>query len=134
MPTPTDLAAAAVESRFRRRQQQIASGDLVPNKVFRDRVEFLQAHDPDFSLVIVCLRLSELGFPNYAKKPSGTTRTRKFTGDTSHLQRQLGMRAPAPTYKNGRRYEPPRWTSHVSYEFAVALCRALGMDPVDAGV
>jgi hypothetical protein len=132
MPRTTAHLAAA---RRAERTRLIEAGELIPNAAFRDRVLFLQAHDPEFSLTLVCLRLADHGYPNFLKAPTGTKRfSRRGMGDTSHLERLLGMRDPAPSRHNGRRYENGRRTEYLSYDFAVALCRALDMDPVDVGV
>lgn len=124
----------AVQARVEKTARLVEAGDLVPNKVFRERVEFLQAHDPHFALTTVCLRLADLGYPKFLKRPSGTSKGRSWMGDTSHLERLLGMRDPAPTFRNGRRYTAPHRTEFIRYEFAAALCRALDMWPTDCGV
>src|SRR4029077_4306847 len=117
-------------------QQRIERGDLVPNAPFRERIEFLAAHDPEFTLSQLALRLADRGYPKFAKSQRATSRhkTARITGDTSHLQRLLGMRDQSPCNKNGKRYEAPRRTTHIEYEMAVALCRALDMYPTDCGV
>lgn len=110
----------------------VADGSMVPNAPFRARVEFLLAHDPEFTLGYVCARLADEGFPKFIK--TANKQARRHSPDTSHLQRLLGMRDMAATNRNGRRYVPPNRTEFISYEFAVALTRALGLDPVDMGV
>lgn len=115
------------------RQRAIETGDLVSNAPLRARCEWLMDHDPEFSLVLVCFRLADLGYPKFLKVPSGSSGGR-MSGDTTHLLRVLGMRDLAPSLKHGRRYVSPNRTQWVPYELAVALTRALHMDPVDAGV
>jgi hypothetical protein len=134
MPRPPIEVAQAGRERWV--QRRIDTGELVPNAPFRERVEFLEAHDPDFTLAQVCLRLADHGYPRFIKeqRPSARHKTTRLTGDTSHLQRLLGMRDQSPCRKNGKRYEAPRRTTHIEYDMAVALCRALDMYPTDCGV
>ena len=117
-------------------QRRIEAGELVSNAPFRERIEFLQAHDPEFSQSHLCLKLADNGYPKFAKPQRPTSRHRKgrITGDTSHLQRLLGMRDQSSCLKNGKRYQPPKRTEWIEYDMAVALCRALEMWPCDCGV
>jgi hypothetical protein len=131
----TKAQQAAHAGRLAKRQQAIERGELVSNAPLRARCEWLMDHDPEFSLVLACFRLADLGYPKFLKKPSGTKSCgTAMSGDTSHLLRVLGMRDLAPTTKGGRRYVAPGRTQWIPYELAVALARALHMDPVDAGV
>lgn len=128
-----DARRKATDTRAQNRLKLIESGDLVSNAPLRERCEWLMQHDPEFSLVQVCLRMADQGYPKFAKQPS-RGRTGKVTGDTTHVLRLLGMRDRAPSFKRGKRYGSPYRSTHVPYDVAVALCRALEMDPVDAGV
>lgn len=70
----------------------------------------------------VCKRMVQLGYVGYMRKGE-----RGDLPDTTHLRRKLGVlgcRSRGKVYFNAT----------VPYEEAVALSRALGMDPVDAGV
>jgi hypothetical protein len=138
MPPSIEVARAGREAWVRRR---IESGELVPNAPFRERIEFLAAYDPEFSLSQLALQLADRGYPKFAKlqRPSHRHRNERITGDTSHLQRLLGMRDQASCTKvtktgETRRYNAPTRTTHIEYEVAVALCRALDMYPTDCGV
>lgn len=55
--------------------------------------------------------------------------TRGGQGDSMRVLRALGIRPETP-----RRGNPPRFRTLTRYENAVLLCRAMGMDPVDANV
>jgi hypothetical protein len=139
MPRPSIEVARAGRERWVKRR--IEAGELVPNAPFRERIEFLLAHDPEFTLNIVCQRLVDHGYPRFVKpqRPTKRHKTLRMTGDTSHLQRLLGMRDQASCTKvtktgETRRYNAPTRTTHIEYEVAVALCRALDMYPTDCGV
>lgn len=64
----------------------------------------------------------ECGYKRKAK--SGDTRQ---IGDESALLRRLGLK---PEIKEGRRW----CKTHVSYDVAVRIARALDVDPVDVGI
>jgi len=122
-------------------QRRIESGELVPNLPFRERIEFLEAHDPEFTLTNVCFRLADHGYPGFVKQQKATPRhkTPRLTGDTSHLQRLLGMRDQSSCTKftkagEARHYDKPRRTTHIERDMAEALCWALDMYPVDCGI
>jgi len=117
--------------RDRSRQRLIETGELVSNAPFRERVEFLMAHDPQFSLNAVCERLCDQGLKFQQYRSSARNR---FCGDTTHLLRLLGMRDQTTSVKKGQRYVMTNRTTHVPYDTAVALCRALDMYPTDCGV
>jgi len=134
MPVPSPEIGQA--GRNASRQRLIDAGELVSNAPFRERVEFLMAHDPEFSLNMVCERLCDQGL-QFEQRRAGRTRN-KFQGDTTHLLRLLGMRdqttSTKKTKKGPRRYTPPARTQFIAYDVAVALCRALEMWPCDCGV
>jgi hypothetical protein len=134
MSRPSIEVAQAGRAAWIRRR--IEAGELVPNAPFRERIEFLEAHDPEFTLAGVCFRLADNGYPRFLKEQRVTRRhkTSRVTGDTSHLQRLLGMRDQSSCTKNGKHYDPPRRTTHIERDMAVALCWALDMYPVDCGV
>lgn len=134
MAEQPQLFEYARAGREKSRARQIACGDLVSNAPFRERVEFLMAHDPDFSLMIVCERMANLGFPSFTKRYPSRTGKRQYKHDTTHLLRLLGMRDQTTKTVKGRRYPTPPRTSYVAYDLAVALCRALELDPVDCDV
>ena len=139
MPRPSiEVARRGREAWIQRR---IDAGDLVPNLPFRERIEFLEAHDPEFTLNQVCFKLADHGYPRFLKdqRPTKRHKTLRRVGDTSHLQRLLGMRDQSSCTKvtkagEARHYNKPRRTTHIEYEMAVALCRALDMYPCDCGV
>jgi len=113
----------------------VAAGELVSNQPFRERVEFLQAHDPDFALNTLCARLADDGFPSFMKRtPGRSPGSVRWCGDTSHLSRLLGMRDQAASSHAGKRYVTPNRTRFLEYELACAICRALDMWPTDCGV
>jgi hypothetical protein len=138
MPRPSIEVARAGRERWVKRR--IEAGELVPNAPFRERIEFLAAHDPEFSLSQLALQLADLGYPKFAKlqRPSHRHKNERITGDTSHLQRLLGMRDQSPCTKptkaGPKRYDNRRRTTHIEYDLAVALCRALDLWPCDCGV
>jgi hypothetical protein len=121
---------AAMEARRRQRLELIEQGELVSNAPLRARFEWLSEHDPEFTCRVVCERLVDLGFPSFMRRKPGAA----ASPDTTHLLRVLGLRDLAPTLRGGRRYEPVERTSHIPYDLAVAVARALDMWPVDAGV
>ena len=51
------------------------------------------------------------------------------SGDSTRVLRALGVRP-----ETARRGGAPKYRSYMRYEMATKLCRALGMDPVDADV
>jgi hypothetical protein len=116
------------------RKQAIETGDLVSNAPLRARCEWLLEHDPEFTLSLACFRMADAGFGTFEKKRGHGVRPERSVPDTTHLRRLLGMADLAPTNKNGRRYVSPKRTEWIPYDTAVAITRALGMDPVDAGV
>jgi hypothetical protein len=122
-------APATSHRKGKERLRLIEAGELVSNAPLRERCEWLVEHDPSFSFAIVCARMEDHGFPQFAR----STKSRA-AGDTTYLLRVLGMRDRAASNKNGRRYESPNRTAWIPYDLAVALARSLGMDPVDAGV
>jgi hypothetical protein len=127
-------ADAPPATRVRRsgRKRLVEAGDLVSNRPLRERCEWLMANSDSFSLSAVCFRIEELGIPGYVKDASRWSGARR-TGDTTRLQRALGMKPHPAGKKSGREYEPTV-REFVPYELAVALADALGLDPVDAGV
>jgi len=110
-------------------QRRIESGELVSNAPFRERYLWLLENDEDFSPTECCKRLASFGFPSYMRK-----RKKHPGADTSRLQRNLGLRPQSPTSRGRRAGERGFYSQHIRYEFAVALCRAMEMDPVDCGV
>lgn len=87
-----------------------AAGDLVPNKVLRERFEEMRGKG-----MTVTDLAKELGWRSSNK------------WDTTRVNRVLGL---ATWKKTGGQ----RRQVFVTYEMAVCLCRALDMDPYEAGV
>ena len=111
-------------SRRRDRAHLIETGDLVPNALLRDRFLHLQARDPEFTIEAVCDRLVDQGFTTYARARVDNRRrvpVMQVRPDTSRLRRNLGLRPQ----------QHGAITTHIPYDLAVGLCRALDLDPVD---
>ena len=126
-----------------KREAMIRSGDLVSNKPLRKRMQDLEmlyelerrtwpVSDVDTSpgglgfLAPKSLVAVRMG---WVRKDRG-----EITGDTTTLERALGMRPQAASSKRGKRYGGGEFRTHVPYELAVRLCRAMDADPVDMGV
>jgi len=139
MPRPSiEVARRGREAWIQRR---IDAGELVPNLPFRERIEFLEAHDPGFTLNQVCFKLADHGYPRFLKdqRPTLRHKTPRKVGDTSHLQRLLGMRDQSSCTKvtkagEARHYDKPTRTKYIERDMAEALCWALDMYPVDCGI
>lgn len=114
------------------RERLIEQGELVSNAPLRARCEWLLQYDPEFSIAGACVRMVDQGYPKFIKR-SGA-RGERWVPDTSHFQRILGMRDRPSSLHHGRSYPSRSRTEWIPYDLAVAVARALYMDPVDAGV
>lgn len=123
------MMIAAAEAHRRKRLELIEAGELVPNAPLRERLLWLLDHDPDFSREACCRQLADLGFPAFVSPDR-----RSGHSDSSRLARTLGIKRQNPTLSQRRHGLPGSITTHIEYDLAVALCRALGMDPYEAGV
>lgn len=95
--------------------------DRVPSEPFRRRVEELQAQG--VSLSQIALRAGWIRLDRGHEK-----------GDTSYLQRVLGLRTWTSGPWNGVPRGPYEAREHMSYEAAVKLCDALGLDYHEMGI
>ncbi len=98
----------------------------VPNKVLRERLEYLMS-DPGFSVCAAARRVADQGFPRFLGG--------KAWGDSTPLFRVLGIKStPGKRRKNGNGRYPSTIRTHIPYDQAAAICRALDMDLSDAGL
>ena len=108
------------QARAERRQRRLEACEIVPNAPLRKR--FLELNRTEgLSLHDVCM---QVGFVKHPKN-------RPPVGDTSYLQRLLGLRADTRGPRD-RSVPTPRET--IKYELAVRLAEVLEMDPHEAGV
>jgi hypothetical protein len=93
----------------------------VPNELLRDR--YLELREEDDRITnTVCTFMVSQGYPSYLRREGR---------DGSYLRRVLGLTRTSGDKRSGN---PGLFRQHIRYEEAVALSRALGMAPVDAGV
>jgi hypothetical protein len=92
----------------------------VPTEPLRDRYLELRASD-DRITNTVCTFMVSQGYPSYLRREGR---------DGSYLRRVLGLTRTSRDKRSGTGL----FRQHIRYEEAVALSRALGMAPVDAGV
>lgn len=124
--------APQVAGQIRKRERRIAAGELVSNKMYRDRVLWLVENDPTFNLSAVCGRLSGLGLGEFVSKHPG----KGMAAQTSRLQRLLGIRRQTnsnhASHHSIYRGKKSEW---ITREMAIALYEALDMDPlIEAGL
>lgn len=102
----------------RRRAEEVERCELVPVAPFRERFEFLQRRG-QMTLTDLCLsmgwiiRMGEQAARRERRRPG------YVKANTSHARHTLGV-------VGGKQY--------ISYDQALKLCHALGMDPWEGGI
>lgn len=110
-------------SRWGKTARRVECLDLVPVAPFREK--FLQLQKAgDMTLGDLCDAMG-WGYFISEEKAKRERRSSCWKPDTSHAQRNLGIR------RRNDSYNPKE---HVPYAMAVKLCDALGMDPHEAGI
>lgn len=92
---------------------------------FRERFLALQAQG-EMTLSDLCIYVGWIYRPQPSRLQAERRRPGSVKPDTSRASRTLGLRQ-RPGRNHGEQ-------CHVTYEQALKLCRALGMDPHEAGV
>lgn len=95
---------------------------------YRRRRVLLEDPYPNWPLRRLYLERIELGWTTLSEVAQAVCNGDRL--DTSWVERQLGLRLPPASNKNGVRYEQGMRT-HVEREAAVQLVRAMGGDPSD---
>jgi len=100
--------------------------DRVPNTALRERYKVLYETEEHLNRRI-CRWMVDAGYKNYERAKITPKRDRGVLPDATLLKRKLGVMG---WKSKGKMY----YSSTLSYEEAVELCRALDMDPHEAGV
>lgn len=97
---------------------------MVPNAPFRERFFEMQAQG-EITLSQLCVFMGWVYRPSPERLRAERRRPGSVKADTSLARRALGIdRHPCRNFDK----------QYVSYETGLRLCRALGMDPHEAGV